>query len=666
MQLLPVFSSVMPTLLAFAALARAFPRGAMLALLACSWLIGQVCVTVLAYVVACSLVGVASPTLEAAHRLILVLETAAILVVLIRSRAAIRKWGEERWEALRIGTFTSNLLFLLIAALFSYFLFSMQLYSNSGFIYRSRVYWDFTAHYPIVQNFVFGDNFPARDETAAELPLLYHFFSDLQVAQYVSLGTSLTDAFLFVSVLSLVSLLILVKALAEDLFQSRVAGWMSAILVVTSSNLRWLFDSTSIGPEKTFFSPFVQARHPMTFSNVTTPVGDFNFSMFNLFYFIEERHVIFASALLIAAMYLKRSVRELTMVGALLGGVLLSLFCNWNFFLLPMFLLLIAPGMLVGKSKRAHVVLAVVLCTVAGTGAVSLTRVIQESNWFQPPASYPLINFSFASPRYDVPISLGRFFTFYGMCMGPTLLCACIGGWWLWRNRRDDFWLFIPVVVGTFILINSVQAMATSIYENHKWVKPWQQVVNVLAVAPFMVLRYRPKVVTGIVCGVIGLLLTASGIAEAVPFFYRLQDLKFAPYPSTFIDDIRSQTKPHDAFVTMKPREILLAGRRVFYLNNDDLKGTIPHLRGLRFKFPEREKTQRELYATMTVSEFCRISAALHVQVVEFSPEQRRLPIFSMIKDHVAFEATPFESKALYSYVRTDFCSQKEENSPQL
>jgi len=146
---------------------------------------------------------------------------------------------------------------------------------------------------------------------------------------------------------------------------------------------------------------------------------------------------------------------------------------------------------------------------------------------------------------------------------------------------------------------------------------------------------------------------------EAIPFFHRVQDVRFAPYPSKLVDDIRAHTRPQDAFATMKPREILLAGRRIFHLRNEDLRGTIPHLRGLRFKFKERESEQLKLYSAMTASEFCQRTHDLGIQVVEFSPDQRRLPIFLLVKEHTAFEGIPYESTESYAYVRTDFCAQE-------
>jgi len=167
MQLLPILSGLMPTVVALAGLVRFFPRCSFLPLLASSWLVGQVGATTLAYMVACALVGVVSPTLEATHKIILLVEALALLVIILRSFTSIRNWAAEMRSQMRCIDLLSSAAFLLVATSFSYFLFAMQLYSKAGLIYRSRVYWDFTAHYPIVQNFVFGDNFPARDETAA-------------------------------------------------------------------------------------------------------------------------------------------------------------------------------------------------------------------------------------------------------------------------------------------------------------------------------------------------------------------------------------------------------------------------------------------------------------------------------------------------------------------
>ena len=216
--------------------------------------------------------------------------------------------------------------FLILALSFSYALFYPQVFQQGTMLYRSGVYWDFTAHYPIVQNFVFGDNFPAMDETAGELPLMYHFFGDLQVALTSALGTSLADSFLWISALSLTSLLVLVREFAKDLFKSEAAGWAAAIFVVSSSNLRWIFDLIGSPCEPTTIKPVFGYVHAARHGIPKCAFGEFNVSMFNLFYFIEERHVLFSSALIVLGAMLLRGVTALPVVRGALLGTIFSLF----------------------------------------------------------------------------------------------------------------------------------------------------------------------------------------------------------------------------------------------------------------------------------------------------------------------------------------------------
>ena len=656
MPVVAVLSSLLPTALVFAVVARFFGQRAFLPLLAIAWLLGQVVVTVVAYLLSCALVTVVSPTLEAAHLVILALETMIGAVLYLRYRKqclpmlrglANSFLADAPW--LRIASLTA-------ALVFSYFLFERHFFLEENVLYRSKIYWDITAHYPIAQNFVFGDNFPAVDETAAGIPLLYHFFSDLQMAQYVSLGASLPGAFLWISAISLAALLLLAQALAEELFASRYAGIVAALLVVTASDLRWLVEAWYPVEQFLFKAPFVGEVPALGYNVPNYPFGSFNVAMFNLFYFVEERHVVFASALVLLTAYLARDRRSLSDGSACGAGILLALFCGWNIFILPILGMVLLSRVLDSKLRRSALIMLGTLVAINLSHLAYARAVLAASPWFDSSAASPRLNFGFAAPNVDYRITVGRFLEYYAFCLGPTILCAAAGCAILWRRSRADFWLVVPALAITFVLINSLQPMSTSVYENHKWVKPWQGLLNLAAAGPVAILLSRRRAWAKAAGVVLLMLLTLPGVPEALPFFKRGSKVRLAEYPSKFVQLIRQNTSPREVFATQNPREILLAGRKIYYLNNNDLGGTIPHLRGLRFKFSERLISQMRLYTAMTEMDFCSVARELGVQVVEFSPEQQWFPIYSKVKHQAIFTATPEGELGVFSYVSTREC----------
>jgi hypothetical protein len=654
MVLLPILANILPTLIAMYATRAWFRELSVVARLALAWLVSQVVVTTASYLLGCALVSIVSPTLLFANIALLVIEVCIGARILTRHRDTARECWRHAVECVRGSR--SSLLFAFLSLILSVILFRVHLFERDGVLHRSHIYWDITAHYPIIQSFVLGDNFPARDETAAELPLVYHFFGDLQVANNVSLGASLSGALLWISALSLTSLMILVREYALRLFRGEAAGWIAGLLVVTSSNLRWFFDIFESAPAQSFFRPFFERGGPMRFSNPEFSFGRFNVSMFNIFYFIEERHVLFSSALVVMAALFIREVTTVSRRAALVVGFILAMCSQWNFFVFPMLVVVVASVCLL-REPRAHRGLTLVALLGLGALLTLATRsVLVSSGWFELHGASPELNVRFAAESESASFSFSRFVAYYGFAMGPTLLGAFMGLIVAWRKSRRDFWILAPVIVVTFVLINSVNVMANNIYENHKWAKPLQGFLNILAVAPCALLLQRRSPLRMGITACAALLLTISGVMEAIAFT-RSFSMPIAPYPSVMIKLIWERTRPHEVFVTALPREVLLAGRRVYFLHHKTLDGTPPHIQGLGFKFALRAGQEARLYGATSPETFCSVARELKVDVIEFSPDQQKLPLYVAIKEHEIFKAVPYKETEPRSYISSRFCS---------
>src|SRR5215469_1904463 len=89
---------------------------------------------------------------------------------------------------------------------------------------------DFGPNSAIAQSFALGHNFPTEYPHYSGQPIHYHFLFYFQAGNLEFLGLHLAWAVDILSVLGLISMLALVMALGELLFNSRVVGRLGAVL----------------------------------------------------------------------------------------------------------------------------------------------------------------------------------------------------------------------------------------------------------------------------------------------------------------------------------------------------------------------------------------------------------------------------------------------------
>jgi hypothetical protein len=86
------------------------------------------------------------------------------------------------------------------------------------------------------------------------------------------------------------------------------------------------------------------------------------------------------------------------------------------------------------------------------------------------------------------------------------------------------------------------------------------------------------------------------------------------------------------------------------------MDGTIPHLRGLNFRFIAREKSQGLLYSAQNAKQLCMVGQKLGVSIVEFSPVQQESDLFRQVSQHTIIRATLERKGAEFVFVSLDFC----------
>jgi hypothetical protein len=186
------------------------------------------------------------------------------------------------------------------------------------------------------------------------------------------------------------------------------------------------------------------------------------------------------------------------------------------------------------------------------------------------------------------------------------------------------------VVVPTFLLVNTIQLVPLSVYDNHKWLRPMSFFLDLAAAYALVAFasgpaRKRP-VLRRLAAAAAIPFLTISGIVEGIPFFTGRSTVVYARYPTRFTRDIRSETSPRDVFASFESSALHLAGRKLYVGNDADERGAASLVASAGFDLAVRHRLVFALYAAPTRDAFCRDARAADVQIdwLEVEPSVRR------------------------------------------
>ncbi len=600
------------------------------------WFVGE-CIAVFAvYGVAILLVPHTEAVLRKAALLVLGAMSAALLAVLesgIRRRRLRSPRADFRSRIAFTKSFAGRAAFFAGAAIFCVAFYRPHLDQppGAGLIFRTPIYWDFNVHAPIVQSFAFGDNFPAENESFAGVPETYHFFFDLLTAIPVSLGLDLAPAFRMVSAASLFAVLGLLVGFGEELGGGSAPGMLAALLACTSSSLHAfsLFLSPGGRPASEIFHEVISA-HPYLGSFAKGNPFAYNGTMFNLFYFLEERQLVFASGFLLAAVLLLSTRSRWPVAAGFSAGAFFGIFVFWHLFvtitlgLAVAWLLAFAPD----RRKTAAVLSGMAL---VGIGFLLWVRGVARPEWFLPGGRPALrINPGFSTGPGGPSFSLSRAAGYWGYAWGLKALLGLAGLAAAFRSRRPLFHALASVLVPTFLLVNALQIVPLSVYDNHKWLRPMNLFLD-LGAAFFLaerVVRGRlPAPVRALVATVAAVavfLMTVSGVIELIPYMTSRATVLYARYPTEFTETVRARTAPRSVFASFEANALHLAGRKLFIGNDADERGTVSLVASAGFDTGRRQQAILDLYAAPTGEDFCRSAAADRIDWLEVEPALTR------------------------------------------
>lgn len=582
-----------------------------------SWFTGQYIFTTITFLVAVIFSLFVSDLLFKASLILITL----LILVLIFLHKSIYNILKRTYLHTKKGVKLKDIILICSCFLFSCLFFIPHLaYQNNG-IYQSPIYWDFHWHASLIQNFVLGDNFPPQNEAFAGVPHTYHYFWAILTGIYVSFGLNLVDAINFFSISTFFFILITLIGLGEEFFGKKYVGFITIILALTSSSLHFIdyfYKFKNLNILEILNNIFLNTQHPWfaSFSNIKHSFY-YNGTFFNLFYFIEERQIIIGILYLLLSIFIiyKRnnlSYQVLFLIGLLMGGFFL-----WHLHITITVLLALLFILIFDRDRKKTLVMLSSFIIIFLLHIIYI-KGITQSPWFMDVKGFPKINPGFSDQEYK-QFSFLHAYKWYIYSYGLKLILLPLSLFFIRIKDKKLFLLFCSIILPTFILLNTVQLSPGSVYENHKWLRPINFIIDLAVAYGICHFFFGKKKLLQLFSGVIVmLLLTMSGIIELSPFMNSRPTRLYAHYPSKMSEAINSKSAKSHTFVGEDDYEIQLTGRKVFL--GDVLGG------GLGLDRKKRKEIITDIYDAPDMDSFCSLTKKYKIDFIQYNNDDYVLP----------------------------------------
>lgn len=524
----------------------------------------------------------------------------------------------------------SVLLLTAICGAISTFIFTPHLSVTDSSIDTSALYWDFTCHFATIQGFAVGDNFPPQMESFAGVYQTYHFMSNVPMGILTALGEHPGHAINLYSIIVFTVLLLSIVGIVEELFHSRAAGIMAVGMTLTASSLRWI----TMAREADWSQPlivlqhiFYNNAHPYLFGFEDPGIRGYDGNMYNLFYFIEERQLILPTIVFIMAPIVYKLTTQASLRAVVATGALLGLFFIWHAYVTIALLASLGVMWLFSSHRKRIFSLLAVAGIVILPQFLFMHWVASSDEFLQAARNVPRINFRFSAlPRANYEFSVPNAIRNYVYTFGPKIVTAIVGLYLLARRSRRLAFATGVLVAVTFILTNTLRISPTTIYDNHKWIRPMAVMLDILSAGALVALVRRSWVLAITIVPLLLLSLTLSGIIEGIPYLRSKPNGAITLYPSHMHDVIVEHSSPTEVFATHQGQQVSFAGRKVYVYTPHTTWGNVfvyEHVlnRGLR------RRRQERLFTSTNIRAWCRRARRMNVHVVELTTYPLRAKI---------------------------------------
>jgi DNA-binding beta-propeller fold protein YncE len=512
--------------------------------------------------------------------------------------------GSPFWDWMTIAAF------LVVA---TWMMFATLGYKDGTLLIGNNEWSDFGPNTAIIQSFAVGHNFPTHYPHFSGEPIRYHFLFYFQAGNLTYLGFNLAWSLNILSIITLVSLLALLMALGQSLFQSRTVGRIGAALFFFHGTLSFVSFFRSQPSISAAFHTILGLKD---FLASGYPYRGETWGIWTQVVYLNQRHFASAVGLLVVVLlflidryrqhakatealpepepapapYLSPAAEpefpepdfsipspveappepEIRLSGRLrqlpgklivldksfiFAGCLLGLLPFWNALVFTAAFAILSILFLLFPCRRQMVALGL------AAGLVALPQLALLNAGGVHGATHSVLHWGYVIG----PPTLGnivRYIAFsFGLKWGLVLVALIFANWF----QRRFFLALCVMYVMTFCLQMSLETLA-----NHKYLNIWLIISNlfvgygVVRLCRLRIRWLRLVMAPAALLVMAGIVLGGAIDLVAVHNCYWIV-MKYEHDP--LVTWLRENTKPHDVFLSDRfvNHQILLAGRRLFY-----------------------------------------------------------------------------------------------------
>lgn len=509
------------------------------------------------------------------------------------------------------STFLDWVTILAFLVLASWMMFATLGYKDGSLFIGNNEWSDFGPNTAIIQSFAVGHNFPTHYPHFSGEPIRYHFLFYFQAGNLTYLGLNLAWSLNVLSIITLVSLLALLMALGQSLFQSRTVGRIGAALFFFHGTLSFI---SFLRAQPSIAAAWQAIRGSKDFLASGYPYRGETWGIWTQVVYLNQRHFASAVGLLVIVLlflidryrqyYKERAaapaaapppaaapspaaepefpeadfslppaveaqpeirlsdrIRELP--GKLVvfdksfvfAGCILGLLPFWNALVFTAAFAILSLLFLLFPCRRQMVGLGLAAALIALPQLALLKAGGVQT------ATHSLLHWGYVIGPPTVSNIL-RYIAFsFGLKWGLIVVALVFANWF----QRRFFLALCVMYVMTFCFQMSLETLA-----NHKYLNVWLIISNLFAAYGVwrlwcirtLWLRWSLRITTFLVTGAIVL----GGAIDLVPI-HNCYWIVLTYERDPLVGWLRDNTKPHDIFLSDRfvNHQILMAGRRIFY-----------------------------------------------------------------------------------------------------
>lgn len=497
-------------------------------------------------------------------------------------------------------------------------MFATLNFKDGAFQITFRAWTDFGANLSLAQSFVLGHNFPSEHPFVPGETIRYHFLFWFQAGNLEFLGLSLVWAVNLLSIASLLALLILIMALAEILFNSRVVSRIAASLFFFSTSFSYI---PFLRSQKNFQGAVNAILHSNQFLPSGYPFRGEDWGVLTASLFANQRHLVSAIGLLLVVLIFLvdryqfskpevnpgpssteegeisnktdgdaqiRGIRSRESFRRPLGafifsGVLIGALPYWNSAVFVSALVVLLSILFLFPYRLFSA------CLIATAILVGLPQVLLLRSGTAETQSLFYWGYTIAQPTVALVLK------YLGWTFGLKWILILIALILLSGFHRRLFLAFSSLLPVVFLF-----RLSTDVFNNHKLLNVWSIFASIYAAYALWRIG-KIKVIGTALAAVLTVVMIFGGIIDLFPVHN--DPALTVPYDNDRLTTwLLNNTQPSDVFLTqtLLTHQILFTGRKIFL-------GNTLFAWSAGYNLGERETMYRQMFEERDVAELVRL-----------------------------------------------------------